>query len=80
VEQRRDEFYKLFGQCIKKWADVEGTLFELCVRCLKTSRRQAAAIVYYKSPTIDSRLTWWMSFCEQSFLNERKKMAAMIIP
>jgi hypothetical protein len=56
TEKRRDEFYKLIGQCIKKWADVETQLFELCVLALKSPGQQAA-IVYYKSPTINSRLT-----------------------
>lgn len=55
VEQRRNEFYQLIGKCIKEWATVEQKLFELCVFALKAPRRQAA-IVYYKSPTIDTRL------------------------
>jgi len=55
VETRRKEFYQLIGQCIKEWAKVEEKLFELCVFALKAPRKQTA-IVYYKSPTLDTRL------------------------
>lgn len=56
VEQRKNEFYRLIGECIKEWAQVEEKLFELCAFALQSPRKQAA-IVYYKCPTIDSRLT-----------------------
>ena len=54
-EKRRDEFYRLIGKCIKEWAHVENELFEICVLALKVPRKQAA-IIYYKSPSIDARL------------------------
>jgi hypothetical protein len=54
-EKRRDEFYRLIGKCIKEWAHVENELFEICVLALKAPRRQAA-IIYYRSPSIDTRL------------------------
>ena len=56
AERRRDEFYQLIGKCIKEWANVEQKLFELCVFALNAPRTQAA-VVYYKTPTIDARLT-----------------------
>jgi hypothetical protein len=55
IETRRNEFYQLVGKCIKEWANVEEKLFELCVFALAAPRKQSA-IVYYKSPTIISRL------------------------
>ena len=55
TERRRNQFYQLIGKCIKEWANVEEKLFDLFVFVLDAPRKQAA-IVYYKSPTIDTRL------------------------
>lgn len=55
IETRRNEFYQLVGKCIKEWANVEEKLFDLCVFALKAPRKQTA-IVYYRSPTLGSRL------------------------
>lgn len=54
-KKRRDEFYKWIGLCIKEWASIEDKLFELCMFALKAPEKQTA-IVYYRTPTIDSRL------------------------
>jgi hypothetical protein len=52
---RQSEFYALVGLCIKEWAKVEDQLFHLCTFALKAAPQQAA-IVYFRTPAIDSRL------------------------
>jgi hypothetical protein len=51
-----DEFYKWVGICIKGWAAVEDTMFELCALVLKADPKHVS-IIYYRTPTIDARLT-----------------------
>jgi len=51
-----DEFYKWVGICIKVWAAVEDRMFDLCKLILKADPRQVS-IIYYRTPTIDARLT-----------------------
>jgi hypothetical protein len=43
------------GNCITEWANVEEALFNICWQCLGC-RKEHAAIVYYRSPTIDTRM------------------------
>jgi hypothetical protein len=50
------EFYQWVGRCIKEWAKIEDMLFEICRRILRTELKRAA-IVYYRTPTIDARLS-----------------------
>ncbi len=50
-----DEFHMMVGYCIAEWARVEDKLFQICQRCLGCSP-QRAAIVYFRTPTIRSRL------------------------
>jgi hypothetical protein len=50
------EFYMLIGQCIKHWAGIEDRLFDLCTLALNAEPKQAA-IVYYRTPSLDARLT-----------------------
>lgn len=49
------DFYSWIGKCITAWAQVEKRLFTICHRSLNTTK-QRAAIIYYRTPTIDSRL------------------------
>lgn len=51
-----DEFYLWMGKCINLWADVDQQLFLLCHHALGTSH-ECAAIVYYRSPTPELRLS-----------------------
>lgn len=57
----RDKLYEYetflgnLGRCITIWAFVEEKLFDLCLMTLKAPKKQTA-IVYYRTPTIDSRL------------------------
>lgn len=53
---RHDELFKWVGICIKEWAKVEAHLFEVCHAVLKAERVQVA-IIYYRTPTLDTRLT-----------------------
>jgi hypothetical protein len=53
--QSDDAFYNLIGKCIKEWAYIEDELFHLCKFSLGSGEKQAA-IVFYRTPTIDSRL------------------------
>jgi hypothetical protein len=55
IQQLSDEFLSQVGACITHWADIEEELFEICLACLGCTRERAA-IVYYRTPTIDSRL------------------------
>lgn len=43
------------GICITTWAKIEEHLFRICERCLG-ARTDRAAIVYYRTPNIDSRV------------------------
>ena len=50
-----DEFFTWLGKCITAWAQVEEHLFEICVHSLRATKHRVA-IVYYRTPTLDSRL------------------------
>lgn len=50
-----NEFHMLVGKCITAWARVEEHLFKICATSLGTTD-QRAAIVYFRTPTIESRL------------------------
>jgi hypothetical protein len=51
-----DEFYKWVGICIKVWATVEDRMFDLCKLILKADPKHVS-IIYYRTPTIDAKLT-----------------------
>jgi hypothetical protein len=55
-QDRGDEFHAMIGNCITEWSHVEEALFNICWRCLECSKARAA-IVYYRTPTIDSRMS-----------------------
>ena len=48
--------HKWVGYCITPWADVEEHLFEICGKALACAKERAA-IIYYKTPTVDARLS-----------------------
>jgi hypothetical protein len=50
------EFYQWVGRYIKEWARAEETLFTICHRILGCELKRAA-IVYFRTPTIDARLS-----------------------
>lgn len=49
-----NEFYTLMGNAISNWASVEAYLFKICRAALGASS-QRTAIVYGRTPTIESR-------------------------
>lgn len=51
-----DEFYIQVGMAITGWANLDNELFTTCARIIGCSPRRAA-VIYYRTPTIDSRLT-----------------------
>ncbi len=56
MQELGDEFLLMVGNCITEWAAVEEQLFEICRLCLGCPRDRAA-IVYYRTPSIDARLS-----------------------
>ncbi len=52
---REREFYMLIGLCIKEWAKIEDRLFDLCELVMRCDQA-TVSIVYYRTPTINSRL------------------------
>jgi hypothetical protein len=50
------EFHMYVGFCITAWAKVEEHLFDTCQSVLNTSRKNAA-IIYYKTPSINARIS-----------------------
>jgi hypothetical protein len=55
MPDEHDEFLMWVGICVTEWARIEEQLFHLCEKALNT-RVERAAIVYYRTPTIDARL------------------------
>lgn len=51
-----NEFNRMIGQCITQWALIQEELFLLCFRVLE-STIEHAAIVYYRTPSIEARLS-----------------------
>lgn len=55
-KQASDKFHLALGYCVAKWAEIEDQLFRLCWTALRSPIKQAA-IIYYRTPSIDARLT-----------------------
>jgi hypothetical protein len=55
MQELGNEFLLTIGNCITEWAAIEEQLFEICLMCLACPRDRAA-IVYYRTPSIDARL------------------------
>ena len=54
--EHQDQFYAALGRAITDWANLEAELFEITASILGCARERAA-VVFYRTPTIDSRLT-----------------------
>ena len=54
--EEENEFFMLVGRAVTEWAEVEDHLFHITHSILHTSR-ELAAIVFYRTPNIDARLT-----------------------
>jgi hypothetical protein len=51
----KQEFYMYVGLCITAWAKIEEELFNICVDALGCTQERAS-IVYYRTPTVRSRM------------------------
>jgi hypothetical protein len=56
VKEHRDEFYRMIGHCVTRWAFVDRTLFSLCHICLGTTPEQTALVFYKFSSINDHKL------------------------
>ena len=52
---RLDEFYRVVGETLTQWASIEQELFEILHHTLGTDRSRSA-IVYFRTPSVLSRL------------------------
>jgi hypothetical protein len=52
---RQKEFYQLIGECIKAWATVEGQLYDICAKLLK-SDAALVSVVFYRTSTLRGRI------------------------
>ncbi len=53
--QRLNEFHMNVGACITQWAAIEGALYEICHKALR-SDHHGTAIVFYRTPNLRQRL------------------------
>src|ERR1700731_2781989 len=67
------EFFQRVGQCITQWSEIENELFRLCHLSLRCTLRRAA-IVYYRTPSIEGRIALTDELIK-SFLPQRDKKA-----
>jgi hypothetical protein len=56
LEEEQYKFYNALGRAITNWASIEELLYETVYEILGCTRRRAA-VVYYRTPTLDSRVT-----------------------
>lgn len=66
MQQRAEEFFRALGVAITDWAHIDSELFEICAEILGTNLRQAA-IVYYRTPSIEARLSLTIDLVETLF-------------
>lgn len=62
------------GYCIARWSYVEERLFKICKGALKCPPKQAA-IVFYRSPTLDVRLSLTEEIVQAAFGKSRRMKA-----
>jgi hypothetical protein len=51
---RQKDFYQLIGECIKAWATVEGQLYDICAKLLK-SDHNLVSVVFFRIHSIGGR-------------------------
>ena len=64
--EEKAQFYAAVGRAITDWANLEKELFEITAAILGCAKRHSA-IVFYRTPTIDSRLTLTNDLVESIF-------------
>lgn len=65
-------FYLWIGKCIKRWASVEHVLFKMCDTCLD-SRRRVVAVVFFRTPTLESKITLVSDLLDARFFPHGKR-------
>lgn len=55
-DEASNEFHMLIGYCIAEWASIDDQLFRIFRHCTGAKEEQAA-IIYYKTPGLNVRLT-----------------------
>ena len=68
----REQFYRQVGQCITTWAWVEDSLFSLCHATLGC-HKERAAIVFGRTPTLETRLALTDELMRSVFPKEGRK-------
>jgi hypothetical protein len=58
--------YLMIGRCIAEWASIEETLFDIFCMALGT-HTELCSIVFYKTPTLDSRVALTTELLEARF-------------
>jgi hypothetical protein len=70
MEERHD-FYKWVGICITQWASIESKLFRIC-HCTHQTDKQTAAIVFFRTPTLETRWILSMSYYRWPFQSQER--------
>lgn len=64
-------FYMWIGKCIKRWAGIEDQLFSICQWALQIDRK-LTSIVFFRTPTLESRLTLTSDLMQARLLLTKK--------
>jgi hypothetical protein len=70
----RDEFHMIMGYCIAAWSRVDAELFRIFQSCLGPIDQ--SAIIYYRMPGLDIRLTYTDEIVTATLLPKGKKPEA----
>jgi hypothetical protein len=71
IEAKQNEFMAMVGYCITDWAAVEEQLFGVFYDILEISMERAA-IIYLRTPTLESRLSLLDEILHTAYPGERK--------
>lgn len=66
TENEQDQLYRVLGEAITKWAEIEEVLFEMVAAILGSSREHAA-IVFYRINSLDQRIALTSELMETIF-------------
>lgn len=67
-----ESFYFWVGKCIKRWASIEQTLFEICHLTLD-ARRRLSAVVFFRTPNIEAKISLVSDLLEARLFPQGKK-------
>lgn len=68
---KRSAFYEWVGRCIKRWADLEGYVYELADWAIN-GERSISAIVFFRTPSFEARLTLTSDLLKRSLRDEKR--------